>query len=83
MIAAKSKTEDQSLPSSQICNLLEAEQIFVDENIAEDEGAERFKIPMLPNKLGETAFWKMHESGLRVLVDTMISKVHFHRLIQA
>ena len=43
MIAAKSNKEDQSVPASQIRNLLLAEHNFVDdEKIAEDESAERF-----------------------------------------
>ena len=42
MIAAKSNKEDQSVPASQISNLLEAEQNFVDEKIAEEESAEQF-----------------------------------------
>ena len=42
MVAAKSNVEDQSVPASQICNLLEAEQIFNAESIAEDESAEQF-----------------------------------------
>ena len=42
MIADKSNKEDQSVPVSQIRTLLEAEQNFVDEKIAEDESAEQF-----------------------------------------
>ena len=42
MIAAKSNIEDQSAPAAQIRNLLDAEEDFVDEKIAEGESAEQF-----------------------------------------
>ena len=42
MIADKSNKVDQSVLVNQIRTLLEAEQNFVDEKIAEDEGAEQF-----------------------------------------
>ena len=42
MIAAKSSKEDQSVPDSQIRTLLEDEQNFFDEKIAEDDSAEQF-----------------------------------------
>lgn len=42
MIAAKSNKQDQSVPVYQIRTLLEAEQSFVGEEIAEDESTELF-----------------------------------------
>ena len=82
IIASQSVKDDQTVPNSQIRSILEAEKHFEGEEVAVDESTESFKIPILPNKLGMTSFWQMHEAGLRVLVDTMLSNIQFYRIIK-
>ena len=76
--AANSKKEDESEPASIIRYLLKAEHVSEDpeeQENSEIEEAEKFSIPFLPNKLGKTPFFEMHEENLRVLVDTMMGKI--------
>ena len=42
MIAASSNVEDQSVPASQLRDLLDAEQNFIDGENSEDDNAEQF-----------------------------------------
>ena len=81
LIAEKSSKEDQSFPAMQIQALLDAEQFHIDPDITGTEEEDQFKVPILVNQIGKSAYQLMHDSGRRVLIDTLMGKVEFHRII--
>ena len=55
---------------------------YEDPEVEETDRSAKFLIPFLPNKLGLTPFWQIHDSSLRVLADSMMNSISFDRIIR-
>ena len=55
--------------------LLESEHSYVDSELTGTEEIDQFQIPIIVNNRGKTAFKQMHDTGRRVLIDTLMKKI--------